>query len=359
MIARMFKKRITPAAAVDEIAAAIEARNVEQLDKSTQRLVEAVQRATPEEIQPAMVRLVSLVDKLAYGPGADLSRIVGSMADMGTDPLPALPTLVDRACAAMEDAARFAETYRELLGEDPPSPEEGSAVAATVERFTVAAVANGLDEDKADRLLQAWFAGDSCVQPVLFLSQRADVRAALPQRDRLAAAIEPVREDLGTADWLRGLLLVLDDVALTVVDRTTGRGYRVTIGGIGDNFQLHTLLAARLIGREDEGWLPGTPPTAAMVAAADGSGDPQPPGGVAGQFNLVDLNGTWLWNEGRPADIPVTEGERIVVIDPPAYPRTWNTGRVYPLMMATLRVDRQLSADEVRGWLAQAKPSQH
>ena len=354
----MFRRTTTPAAAVDEIAAAFEARDMQQLEKSTKRLIEAVKRATPEDIQPATVRLASFVDRLAYAPGAQLGQLVGSMAAMGTDPLPVLPTLVEQACAVMEDAARFADTYRNLFREDPPSTDDQDAIAATIQRFGVAATANGLDEDAAELLVQAWFTGDGCVQPVLFLCQRADVRAALPQRDRLLAAIEPVHEEFGTAQWLHGLLLVLDDVALTVVDRTTGRGYRLTIGGIGDNFQLHTLLAARLIGREDQGWLPGTPPTAAMVAAADGSGDPQPRGGIVGQFNLVDLHGKWLWNEGRPADIPVTEGERVVVIDPAAYPRSWNTGRVYPLMKPTMRVDRHLATEEARGWLARAQPSE-
>jgi hypothetical protein len=96
-----------------------------------------------------------------------------------------------------------------------------------------------------------------------------------------------------------------------------------------------------------------------MVAAADGTGDPQPRGGILGQFNLVDLHGKWLWNEGRPADIPVTDGERVVVIDPPAYPRSWNLGRAYPLMKPTVRVDRQLSQQEAHDWLARAEPSEH
>ena len=355
----MFKRQITPTAAVDEIAAAFEARNIEQLEKATHRLIAAARKASPEQIQPAVERLTTFVDRLAYGPGGRLGQIVGSVADMGTDPLPVLPVLVERACAAMEDASRFAEMYQDLFGEDPPDSEDEDAIPATVERFTAAAVQRGIDEDPADLLLQAWFACDSCVQPVLFLCQRADVRKALPQRDRLLTAIDNVRKSHGTPQWLHGLLLVLDDVALTVVHRKSGRGYRVTIGGIGDNFQLHTLLAARLIGSERQGWLPGTPPTPAMVAAADGTGDPAPPGGIRGQFNLVDLNGKWLWNEGRPADIPVTDGERVVVIDPPAYPRSWNAARAYPLMTPTMRVDRQLSPQEAHDWLARANPSEY
>jgi hypothetical protein len=354
----MFKRQITPSAAVDDVAAAVQARDVRRFERSVLRMDEVVRGATPEEIQPAVLRLAPVVDGMACGVGADLVKILGNMADMGTDPLPVLPMLVERACAAMEDAAEFARWHRELAG-DPPSTEDDAAIPGTVRRIRAAAADRAMSPDDAELLVQAWFAGEHWVQPVLFLCQRADVRAALPQRQRLVEAVEEVREDFGTAGWLRGLLLVLDDVALTVVDRTTGRGYRVTIGGIGDNFQLHTLLAARLIGSESEGWLPGTPPTPAMVAAADGTGEPEPPGGIVGQFNLVDVNGKWLWNEARPSDIPVTDGERVVVIDPPAYPRSWNAGRAYPLMTPTMRVDRQLSRQEAHDWLARAKPSEH
>jgi hypothetical protein len=133
----MFRKR-TPAAAVDEIAAAFDARDRERLEQATRRLIEAVQQATLEEIQPAVVRLASFVDRLAYGPGGDLGQLVGSMAGMGTGPWPVLPILVERACAAMEDAARFAQTYRELFDEDPPSTADEDAIPDTIERFTAA-----------------------------------------------------------------------------------------------------------------------------------------------------------------------------------------------------------------------------
>jgi len=65
-----------------------------------------------------------------------------------------------------------------------------------------------------------------------------------------------VAEHFNTAHWLHGLLLVLDDEELIVLHRPTGRGYRVTMSGIGDNFQLHILLAATLTGDESRGMIP-------------------------------------------------------------------------------------------------------
>ncbi|MGH3663520.1 MAG: hypothetical protein ACRDT8_15350 [Micromonosporaceae bacterium] len=143
-----------------------------------------------------------------------------------------------------------------------------------------------------------------------------------------------------------------------MLHRATGRGFRVTISGIGDNFQLHTLLAAALIGDESQGLLPGQRPSPAEIAAASDGEDLTPADGIEGNFNLVDAYGEWIWNEGRPADIPELEGTRVVVIDPAPYQRSWNTGRAYPLMRPTVTVDGPLPADEAAHWLNLVKPSQ-
>jgi hypothetical protein len=102
----------------------------------------------------------------------------------------------------------------------------------------------------------------------------------LPERARLLAATEDVAEQLNAAYWLHGLLLVLDDEELIVLHRPTGHGYRVSISGIGDNFQLHTLLAANLIGDESRGMIPGEPPTPAEIAAASDGEDTPPVGRI-------------------------------------------------------------------------------
>jgi hypothetical protein len=41
--------------------------------------------------------------------------------------------------------------------------------------------------------------------------------------------------------------LVLDDEPLIALDPASGRGYRLTMSGVGDNHQLHTPLADRLL----------------------------------------------------------------------------------------------------------------
>lgn len=345
---------ISPDTAARQVEAAIAAGDEAAYNDALHKLADAVRSAPPDNIQPALVRLAPVLREAPLGSASSLAKLVGVMAGMVTDTSCVLSVLVERACQAMEDAARFLALHREVLGE-PPSPEDTSSVQKTTNDFIPAArehVAN------PRAFAEAWFAGPNWVQPVLYLSQRADVRAALPQRERLRAAVEPIREQFAVAGWLHGLLFVLDNAPLIVLHRQTGLGFRITIGGIGNNYQLHTLLAARLIGDPDAGWLPGAPPTAAMIAAADGTGDFEPAGGIVGQFHLADPYGAPIQLEGQPAEIPLFDGERIIILDPPSFERTWNAGRVYPLMPPTLRIDSRLSPGEVAARLAKAQPAE-
>jgi hypothetical protein len=333
-------------------------------------LAGATPRAAPDDVQDAMARLAGILATIQFSRGFDLVQLAGAMTNHGPMPRELLPVLVRRATEVMEQAAQFVAKYG-ADDESLPDPKDPSLIEPVVARLRdilgrppAEPPLPGMPDLPADpegtarALAEAWFTGDGWVQPVLYLSQRKDVRASLPQRARLLAATEAVAEQVNTAHWLLGLLLVLDDEALIVLHRATGRGYRVTISGIGDNFQLHTLLAVNLIGDESRGMIPGKPPTPAETAAAS-DGDLTPPGGIKGNFNLVDAYGKWIWNEGRPADIPHLEGTRVVVIDPPPYGRSWNAGRAYPLMRPAVTVDEILPAAEAARWLSMVKPPAH
>lgn len=185
---------------------------------------------------------------------------------------------------------------------------------------------------------------DEWERALLVPMQDEEIRAALPYRERFLAAVP---ED----SWLYGLLMVVDDQPCVVLHRPSGTGFEVTIGGIGDNFQLHTLLAYRLVPEH----VPGEPPLPEWVAAASVGPELEPAGGIRGQFQLVDAFGETIWNEGRPADIPVVDGRRVIVLDPPPYARSWNVGRVYPEMAPQVDVTRVLSAAEAAEWLAKVE----
>ena len=333
----------------DEIDGALAASDPQRFEAAIRSLAAATPQAAPDDVQDALARLASILATIRFGRGVDLAGLAGAMTDYGPLPRELLPVLVRRATEVMELAARFAAIYR-AGGQDLPNPEDPSLIEQVFTRL------RDIQGDPTEALAEAWFTGNGWVQPVLYLSQRKDVRAVLPERSRLLAATEAVAEQLNTAHWLRGLLLVLDDEELIVLHRPTGRGFRVVISGIGDNFQLHTLLAASLIGDESRGLIPGERPSPVEIAAAS-DGEPAPPDHIRGSFNLVDAYGAWIWNEGRPVDIPRLEGTRVVVIDPPPYGRSWNAGRAYPLMRPDVTVDEVLPAAEAARWLSMVQPA--
>ncbi|WP_199273163.1 hypothetical protein [Streptomyces broussonetiae] len=45
------------------------------------------------------------------------------------------------------------------------------------------------------------------------------------------------------------------------------------------------------------------------------------------------------------------EGRRLLVLDEPMYPRSWNADRFFPMLPGTAELTRVLSADEVQTWI--------
>ncbi|MFG2236596.1 hypothetical protein ACGFNX_42585 [Streptomyces sp. NPDC048723] len=215
--------------------------------------------------------------------------------------------------------------------EELPEPD-----AETVDDALLARL--GDDVHEATRLALAWCTVDEWQPPALaVLCRSADVRrrhaSALLPACRELAALE--RHDL---KCLAHALAVLDDEPLVVLHRPTGTGFEVRIGGIGDNFQLHTLLAHVLIGG---GHLPGTSPSADSVRLAT---DPEPARGRTGTvatraFEFLAPDGERIWNEGLSDDIPVVEGRHLLLLDEPLYRRSWDADRFFPLLPGHGRTD--------------------
>ncbi|BCY12257.1 hypothetical protein [Actinoplanes sp. L3-i22] len=334
----MFGKNVVKYA--DVLVAAHAARDADRFHEALQGLAKTTPRSAPEQVGAALTRIAPVLASIPFGIGSSLAQLAGGMAGESGEIEAILPVLTTRAIEVLAAA----EQFRQLVGDDDqlPDPEDEAAIGPVLASLPPEHRLAG----------EAWFTANDWVQPVLFLSQRHDVRAALPQRAELTAAVAAAAEYFDAAQWLHGLLQVLDDETLLVVARASGRAFRVTIAGIGDNFQLHTLLAAALPAEV----LPGSAPSPAEVAAAS-TGGMDVPGGISGNFNLADADGAWIWNEGRPADIPHLDGVRVAVVDPAPYTRSWNVGRAYPLMIPSVQVTAELPAAEAAALLARIKPA--
>ncbi|MGW9032257.1 hypothetical protein ACWGQ5_51410, partial [Streptomyces sp. NPDC055722] len=123
----------------------------------------------------------------------------------------------------------------------------------------------GGDAYEATRSAPAWCSLDAWQPPApAVLCRSAQVRR------RHAPTLLPACRDLAALKrhdltYLAYALAVLDDEPPVVLHRPSGTRFEVRIGGIGDTFQLHTLLAHVLIGG---GHVPGATPSAESVRLA-------------------------------------------------------------------------------------------
>jgi hypothetical protein len=146
-----------------------------------------------------------------------------------------------------------------------------SAMSPTVKTMVRAGRRTGLPKDVAARVAMSWFDTADWLDVMITAMARPGFRVAMSHRDRVREAAAAIADRLEPAHWVFRLSAVLDDEPLVVLDPRSESGFSLTMGGIGDNFQLHTLLADRL-----RDHLTTEPPEPAWVAAAS-SGPPRLP----------------------------------------------------------------------------------
>ncbi|MFI6640065.1 hypothetical protein [Streptomyces sp. NPDC050504] len=329
-------------AAVD-FEAAVLARDPEGTGRAFMGLRETFGRAGAGEVAGAGPRLAGVVAQVPAGPRAVVAVIVGACVERGADPVLSAPGLFDGLRESLEDALEFCALWEEGGGGDVPMPDDLGPSPEVVERV------GGL-------LAEGWWGMPQWQMAALaHLNHPAVRRTVDPARRREALALLG-RVSRVAGDAFKGLayaLRVLDDEQVVVLHRESGTGYAVRISGIGDNFQLHTLLADALVGG---GHVAGHAPSAAEV---DVCRDRQAHERIltTGSFMMSAPDGERVWNEGDPSDIPLVDGARLLVLDPPPYPHTWPSGRFFPDMAGDLVLERVLAPDEAARWFARVAPA--
>ncbi|MGW4493990.1 hypothetical protein [Streptomyces sp. NPDC004376] len=319
--------------AVTGFETAVRERDGDRSESAFQQMYQHFADASAQELAQAAPRLAALLPEVPTGARGTIAVVVGACVERGADATVCAPHVFEGLAGNLAGVQRFCERWRATGGGDFPHPGE---IGADV-----------FDRVGAEETL-SWVALPQWEMAGVAMLNRAAVRSALTaeRRDALFAALRSVEEVSGhDFKCLAHALLVLDE-PLVVLHRPTGTGYAMRMTGIGDNFQLHTLLADVLIGG---GHVPGEPPSAEEAAVCRDQPGQVP---TTGAFNLVTPGGEWVWNEGTPSDIPVVDGVRLLVLDPLAYARSWLAGRFFPHMTGDLVLDRVLGAEEVGRLLA-------
>jgi len=309
------------------------------------------------ELTEAVEAVAGRLDDVGLADGQQAALIGAMLVEHGAPAAPLVRVAEPKVTGGMQWALNFPRGWDlASYGAALPDPDDDEVdVEDVLDQLQRNLERAAMTEEEADHLTEAWFSVGPWMQALLAGLQTTDGRGALAAKDELIAALEPIQEDyneqFSTAYWLLGALLVLDDEPLIVLHRASGAGYRMTIGGVGDNYQLHTLLADRLIGDPGSGLIYDVRPQAAWVAAAEDGDDLEPEGGIKPQFTLIDAYGELILNQERPADIPELDGVRVVVLDRPQSTNSWNAGRLYSSMLPTVRLDEVMPAGEAAQWL--------
>ncbi|GLX38256.1 hypothetical protein Sros01_43290 [Streptomyces roseochromogenus] len=328
---RMIFGRKTFLGAVAAFEKAVRAQDAQGSERAFAQLHRTSGKAGDSEYREAGPRLAALLPEVPPGPRAAVAVVVGACVERGADALACAAEVFAGAREGFAAAVDFCARWADSGGGELPEPD-GELTDAIVERT-------------GHELAIGWFTLEQWeMASVAMLNNRA-VRQTLEDKTELLALVERVAEASGHEfKCLTYALRVLDDEPLIVLHRDTGTGYALRMSGIGDNFQLHTLLAGVLVGGMH---VPGEAPSAQEIAVCRDTAGQVP---TTGAFNLVGADGGWIFNEGNPSDIGVVDGIRLIVLDPPPYRRGWPAGRFFPGMRGDLVLERVLGAEETAGW---------
>lgn len=326
----------------------------DRVDERIIALFSSLRDAPRSDHDRALALLAGGVELPSPASAGVAAAVVGGMLEAGLDPAAARDPLLDCLRRLLPGCIRILEAARAAVG-DPPAdlPEELHdewLQPREDEALSVAAAGMPAAADAWQRLARIW------PGLIALLSVDAGARAAARELLPVVERIEQVHEAGG---WLTAIMRVIDDEPFVAIEPATGLGIGGRLSGIVENFQLTVLLMDALPGEAR------VSRTAAAVARGDGP--QQLDETVTGHWSLyshaaLDGDGelpdptdlsrgdTWIWHESSPADIPVLDGHRVILLGPAAQPRTWPVQRAFLRLQASLAAE-PLDDEAVAAWL--------
>jgi len=337
---------------VDELTRALRTDDAGHYQRLLRQLHDQLDGAGPDELSAAIAALAPVL-RTADGRYSKLAVAAAAMMDGGGSPFPLREVLPWRVVRSAAGVTAFPRAWAlAAAGEPLPDRRDPRLAGPVTDRLVADAELRGESAGLARLNAWSWFGAADWAQALLAAMADREFRTVMDHWSEVNDAVQAMRGELGVFDALLGMLLVLDGEPLLVLDKASGRGFALTMSGIGDNYQLHTLLADRL-----SGLVPGLePPDPAWVAAAT-DGTPAVPAGIVRRFRLFDGHGSYVHPDARPAGIEPLGGVRLLVLYPPLAPYSWRDGRVYPRLRPELTLDQVMDPAEARRWLARVSPA--
>jgi hypothetical protein len=276
----------------------------------------------------------------------------GCLVERGADPAPLVAPVVEFLQRVTPPAAEFHDACVARM------PEDADDLDAA---FREVAVRLRSDMPKA---AAAWDALEALHRPAIaVLAASPEARA---QSHSVARKMTGLHEYNSGASWLLPLLLTLDREPILAIEPDTGLGLVGRISGVSSNFQLHLLLMDIFPKPDSRSGRRISQKAADIVRGRIAEQQDDAP--IVGQWNLhawTALRGAgalsrghdatstsnWIWNEGVPADIPVFDSYRVVLLGAASYARSFVAQREFQNLCADIEVEHLLSPDEVDAWV--------
>ncbi|MFG2994731.1 hypothetical protein ACGFZK_36460 [Streptomyces sp. NPDC048257] len=341
---------ITSDAAVRSAAqsfdAAIAQRSVPLLEEAYRSLAGLPQPTSAEHARELGPHLAVQLGEMPQWHAAVYAVFVGALVEWDADAVVCARPVLAGLRESLEQALEFAGLWQEHYGEDRepphpsgmPSPEQQKAFGADYDQVWHAPYFGWLTVHQWEKAAVAVLADPRV---------RAGLQHAAPEpladRDALVELTGRLEPHIGDLQCVQRSLLLLDDEPLLALDRASGRAFRLRMDGIADNYQLQTLLAGVLIGG---GHLPGDGPSAeALALSTDAPIDMDRLDALPGAlewFNFAEPSGRWIWSATTPDRIPVVDGVRRLVLDPPVFRHHYQAVRFLPRVPGRLVIEEVL-----------------
>jgi hypothetical protein len=304
-----------------------------------------------------MTALANAVKRCTGRPQQVLLLALGALVEAGAPPELAWPAVIHKLPETLEGATRFAEACVDEA--DDPGLTEAVRVAGHVL------------EKKMPEEAAAWaLLSPKCLAAVACLTRSSALREESRRNRRLLVAAEPLHQLVEPASFLNYAMRVLDDEPLLVIHPETRRGFRFVMNDIATNLELYVLVLDKIVGDPQKGLLKAARPNPRAVAVlTNPDAAPKKTPEVDIPFHTYGWTGLlrdgtlpdstkdrevqhWVWTEGVPLDIPVFDGERVVLLTKPVMKRTEEVEPLFTALSPRVKLVSKLSATEVDRLLA-------
>lgn len=217
---------------------------------------------------------------------------------------------------------------------------------------------------------EAWEAlASRCLSAVACLSRSSQLRKKEQASGAIIEATKGLYELVEEVTFLSQIIRLIDDVPLLVIHPESRRGFRLAMNDCATNVEMYVLAMDAIVGDPAKGFIKGPRPGArALKVLHDPDHAPEKTPEVKVPWHTVawiglgpdgalpasvpDEHQNWVWLEGVPAEIPLFEGERVVLFTKPLMARTVEVEPAFEALYPRMKLKSKVSAPEVDRLLA-------